>query len=162
MCVPMYGYTCMWVQFSQRPEEGIRAPRAAVVNDCEPLDVDAGKWTQIHCRVSICNNFNLLVTNELEHIFIKNIAILKCVYNFTYFCVCVRERGLTRYPKLVTTCVCYHSWFIFSFLKIHTFFHFQELLIPFSLLLMKNPYLLQIFLFDRFLSKFFMAASIIS
>lgn len=68
---------------------------AEVVSGCEPLDMGAGRGAQVLCTNFIFNDFNSLVTNELEHIFITTIYILMQIYNFTYFCVCVRERGLT-------------------------------------------------------------------
>lgn len=61
------------------------------------------------------HDFNSLVTNELEHTFIRIIYILMQIYDFIYFCVCVRERGVTIWPMLVVH-VCTtipSSWFDF-------------------------------------------------
>jgi hypothetical protein len=49
---------CMWVQVSQRPEEGAET---GVTNRCEPSDVGTGNWTELG-RVLHENSWELLTT----------------------------------------------------------------------------------------------------
>lgn len=56
MCMPLlYIHVLQLCRYLRKPEEGMRSPGTGLIYSDEPLDMGAGNYTQVLCKLSALN-----------------------------------------------------------------------------------------------------------